>query len=145
MEHPHASKPRNEGGSPTGHGGAGAGEARSAGMPRTSTLACAFPNLHAYAPNWRISEPEYLTHLHKRGAVVEMNVTIDAHGTVISVAIAQSAGNDALDSYAIKQAYASEWPPEIGDCKRAGIVYLYFGASIYCQEFLIESERGCSR
>lgn len=125
VENPYVSKPGNEGGAPGGHGAAGAGTGQAAGTPGTPAPNCAQPHVDPSTKN--PVQPEYPEVAREQGAfgTVKVAVTLDEHGTVISAAIAQSAGNAALDQEAIKAAKASTYSPEIVDCKPVGGVYLF--------------------
>jgi len=126
-ENPYVSKPGTENGAPAGQGAAGAGTAQSAGAgtPGTPAANCAQPHVDPSTKN--AVQPEYPEVAREQGAfgTVKVAVTLDEHGTVLSAAIAQSAGNAALDQEAIKAAKASSYSPEIVDCKPIGGVYLF--------------------
>jgi periplasmic protein TonB len=125
-ENPYVAKPGNENGAPAGHGAAGAGAGQAAGPPGTpAPPACAQPHVDPSTKN--PVQPEYPEVAREQGAfgTAKVAVTLDAHGTVVSAVIAQSAGNAALDQEAIKAAKASTYSPEIVDCKPIGGVYLF--------------------
>jgi protein TonB len=94
--------------------------------PATPTpRSCAQP--HKDATTTQPVTPDYPEIARQQGAigVTNVRVSLSATGSVISVKVYKSSGNQSLDQEALKAARASRYSPEIEDCQPVAGDYLF--------------------
>jgi TonB family protein len=89
------------------------------------TMGCDVPNVHATTTYAADPETPPIIAMMRLTGTTEVQVDLDATGTIVGTAVAKSSGIPALDRVALRAAQNSVFRPEVDDCQPVGGSYLF--------------------